>query len=207
MGSVAATEVTEDWGKTFQPMIFNPAREFIGWPKTPRLFKPIVITEKIDGTNGAVVITDDGDVYAQSRTRLISIHDDNHGFARWVYDNSFGLRETLGPGRHFGEWWGWRINRGYSCKQGERYFSLFNTKKWGYLTQEESPVPGLTVVPTIFTGIFDTALVMEAAAWLKETGSFAKPGFDRPEGLCLFHEASGQIYKYPFDKYSMADGF
>lgn len=32
--------------------------EFKAWPKTPRLFRDVVITEKIDGTNAAVVISE-----------------------------------------------------------------------------------------------------------------------------------------------------
>jgi hypothetical protein len=30
--------------------------EFQGWPKTPRLFRDMIVTEKIDGTNSAVII-------------------------------------------------------------------------------------------------------------------------------------------------------
>lgn len=199
MGAVAHLE-------PIQLALFNPPREFIPWPKTPRIFKLMVITEKLDGTNGAVVISDDGDVYCQSRSRILSVHDDNHGFARWVYDNSNGLRETLGPGRHYGEWWGWKINRNYGCSPGERYFSLFNTKKWGFLW-DESPVEGLTVVPTLYTGDFDTTEVMQTANLLKQWGSAAKPGFMRPEGICIYHDAAGQIFKYPFDKYSIEAGY
>lgn len=37
---------------------------FQAWPKTPRLFRSMIITEKIDGTNGAIIITDDGQIAA-----------------------------------------------------------------------------------------------------------------------------------------------
>ncbi len=45
--------------------------EFKAWPKIARLNRDMVITEKIDGTNACVIVTDDGSVHAQSRTRLI----------------------------------------------------------------------------------------------------------------------------------------
>jgi hypothetical protein len=37
--------------------------EFIPFPKIPRIHKECVITEKIDGTNGIIYITDDGDMF------------------------------------------------------------------------------------------------------------------------------------------------
>jgi hypothetical protein len=173
--------------------------EFRAWPKTPRLFKDVTITEKIDGTNGAIHVTEDGDVVAQSRKRLLSLDADNFGFARWVYDHSDTLRNILGVGTHFGEWWGHGINRGYGCEQGERYFSLFNVNKWGHL-RYSSPLDSLSCVPVLWTGEMDTAAVLDVAEKLQINGSQAKPGFMRPEGVCLFHSASNSIYKYPFDK-------
>ena len=40
---------------------------FEGWPQIARLNRGIVVTEKIDGTNAAVIITSDGRVGAQSK--------------------------------------------------------------------------------------------------------------------------------------------
>lgn len=105
--------------------------EFAPWPKTPRLFRDIIVTEKIDGTNAGIHIsampTDKyaeydfpADSYslvadyqryvvsAQSRKRLIwpGKPTDNYGFAAWVYDNAADLVRLLGEGLHFGEWWG-----------------------------------------------------------------------------------------------------
>ena len=31
--------------------------EFVEWPKTKRLFRDIVVTEKLDGTNSAIHLT------------------------------------------------------------------------------------------------------------------------------------------------------
>jgi hypothetical protein len=102
--------------------------QFHAWPKIGRLNRDIIITEKLDGTNAAIGITADGRVYAQSRTRIITSQDDNAGFARWVEKHADLLREHLGEGLHFGEWWGVSIGRGYDLS--ERRFSLFNTKRW-----------------------------------------------------------------------------
>lgn len=38
---------------------------------------------KLHGTNASVVLTRNGDLYCQSRNRIIDIHNDNHGFANW----------------------------------------------------------------------------------------------------------------------------
>lgn len=173
--------------------------EFRPWPKTPRLFKPVVVTEKIDGTNACLIVNDEGEVFAQSRKRLITKEQDNHGFARWAYDNASALAETLGIGHHFGEWWGHGINRGYGCEPGERYFSLFNVAKWGHL-RNASPLDSLSVVPVLWYGEMDTSSVLAVAKELKAAGSYAKPGYGRPEGICLFHTASNSIFKVPFDK-------
>ena len=80
--------------------------EFVAFEKMARWSRNIVITEKIDGTNAAVLIEDglvgvqapgaiakvgNLDIFAQSRTRFITPADDNYGFARWVVDNASGL--------------------------------------------------------------------------------------------------------------------
>jgi hypothetical protein len=113
--------------------------EFRGFGKIARLNREIIITEKIDGTQGAIGIVteavpgDEGGkarirVYAQSHTRLLSPFNDNMGFAAWVEANWDTLISTLGPGLHFGEWWGRGIQRGYGLS--EKRFSLFDVEKW-----------------------------------------------------------------------------
>lgn len=166
--------------------------EFQGWPKTPRLFRDIVVTEKIDGTNAAVGILEDGTVYAQSRTRLITPELDNHGFARWVAEHADDLIADLGTGLHFGEWWGNGINRGYGLPNGDKRFSLFNTKRF---EGETFQTGGLGVVPVLHRGELRTYAVSRVLDDLENAGSVAAPGFMRPEGVCVFHTASRQVYK------------
>lgn len=46
--------------------------EFEPWPKIARLNRHIFVTEKIDGTNSQLFITEDGDLFAGSRTRWLA---------------------------------------------------------------------------------------------------------------------------------------
>lgn len=103
--------------------------EFREYGKTHRLFREVVLTEKIDGSQGIVAVIPDGTVRAGSRNRWITPEADNFGFAAWVKAHEEELR-GLGVGRHFGEWWGSGIQRGYGCATGEHHWSLFNVARW-----------------------------------------------------------------------------
>ena len=167
--------------------------EFQKWPKIPRLFRDMVITEKIDGTNGAVIITEEGVVAAQSRNRLITPEDDNAGFAKWVDANQIELVVALGVGRHFGEWWGSGIQRRYGLTGNDKRFSLFNVNR--YADADLSRVPGLGLVPVLYRGPFDTNEADDALDNLTDSGSWASPGFMRPEGIVVFHAAANSCFK------------
>lgn len=169
--------------------------EFRGFPKIPRLNRNIVVTEKIDGTNGAIVISEDGNFQVQSRNRILTLATDNHGFAKWAYDNRDALIETLGEGYHYGEWWGFGINRGYGLKHGEKYFSLFNTYRWYRTIHFRSPVPGLSVVPVLYNGVFSQEEIQRSQRVLQTYGSLASPGYREPEGIVIFHEHAKQLFK------------
>lgn len=167
---------------------------FEGFPKIPRLAREVIITEKIDGTNGQVYITEDGDVFAGSRNKWITPQADNYGFARWVEGNKQELLK-LGPGRHFGEWWGNGIQRGYGLK--EKRFSLFNVSRWG----NPDDRPGCChVVPLLYQGGFHPLTVDVQVLKLEEQGSVAAPGFMNPEGIVLYHTALGGYFKKTVEK-------
>jgi hypothetical protein len=168
------------------------AMDFQDFPKMARLSREIVITEKLDGTNAQVCIADDGTVLAGSRTRWITPSDDHFGFAAWVAEHADELRE-LGPGRHFGEWWGQGIQRKYGLN--EKRFSLFNTSRWG-----EARPACCHVVPVLYRGDFTTEAVSTALERLRTLGSVAAPGFMKPEGVVVFHTAGNVGFKKTLEK-------
>ena len=168
--------------------------KFEGFPKIPRLSRQVIITEKIDGTCGVILITDDDEFYVGSRTRWITPEDDNHGFARWAYDHKDELI-TLGHGRHFGEWWGQGIQRGYGLK--EKRFSLFNVKRWG----DDLVRPTCCyVVPVLREGMFDTNFIKYTLDALAMGGSVAAPGFMHPEGIIIYHAQGNLLFKKTIEK-------
>lgn len=196
--------------------------EFTAWPKTKRLFRDIVISEKIDGTNAAIHVealpwaphsrtsldADSGEVLiddtyyrvtAQSRNRLISPESDNAGFAKWVRANAAELAERLGAGVHFGEWWGVGIQRGYGLQS--RRFSLFNTDKWKGLADAQLVIGDVPVnsVPVMYHGPFAEAQIKSALADLAQHGSWAAGGFMDPEGVCVFHSQTRSVFKVTLD--------
>lgn len=165
--------------------------EFRPWPKVPRLNRDIIVTEKIDGTNAAVGVTEDGEVYAQSRTRLITPQADNFGFAAWVASKSAELAAALGPGLHFGEWYGKGIQRGYGMT--DRQFRLFNVERYESVPFGELGLPEVGTVPRLYTGPFSQQAIENCIAILREHGS--NVGTGQPEGIVVFHVAAGQMFK------------
>lgn len=168
--------------------------EFKEFPKIPRLSRECIITEKIDGTNGCICITED-EFLVGSRSRWITPEQDNFGFARWAYEHKDELVEELGRGTHYGEWWGSGIQRGYDLPKGEKRFSLFNTRRWNDVKPQ-----CCYVVPILFTGIFNTREVDEALERLKEFGSSAARGFMKPEGVVIYHIAGNLMFKKTIEK-------
>jgi hypothetical protein len=187
---------------------------FQEFPKIARLSREIIITEKIDGTNAQVLITEDGVILAGSRTRWITPTDDNFGFAKWVEGNKQTLL-GLGVGRHFGEWWGNGIQRGYDLTKGEKRFSLFNVSRWCLYGTEPKRIltadpriekyqevlpEGVSLVPELYHGIFDTATIDKVLEDLKLHGSYASLGFMKPEGIVIFHIAANVGFKKTIEK-------
>jgi hypothetical protein len=168
--------------------------DFESFQKIGRLSREMIVTEKLDGTNAQVCITEDGDMFFGSRTRWITPQDDNFGFARWAEGNKSELMK-LGPGRHYGEWWGHGIQRGYGLT--EKRFSLFNTSRW---TDDDVRPACCHVVPELFVGSFSTSAVEGLIAALRVSGSVAAPGFMKPEGVVVFHPQSRAIFKKTLEK-------
>jgi hypothetical protein len=203
---------------------------FSPFPKMPRLSREAIITEKIDGTNASILITEGkGDpmaihewydhetqsdmiMLAGSRTRWITPQADNHGFARWASENREALT-GLGKGHHFGEWWGCGIQRGYGLK--EKRFSLFNVQRWALHGTQPQAIPTADprivktqdvlppcchLVPVLYRGIFSTERVDTELMWLFDAGSAAAPGFFKPEGVVVYHVAGNFGFKKTIEK-------
>lgn len=187
--------------------------DFRPFPKIARLAREVIITEKIDGTNAQVYIGEDGEFLAGSRTRWITPENDNYGFAAWAYSNKEELMQ-LGPGHHFGEWWGAGIQRKYN--QTEKHWSLFNVERWCLHDQEpkvirssnpkEEPkyqkrLPACCgLVPMLSRVMLDTAYINGLMLMLRAGGSKAAPGFMNPEGVVIYHVPSGIMFKRTIEK-------
>ena len=189
--------------------------EFIEFPKIARLSRNIIITEKIDGTNGCIFIGEDNEFLFGSRSRWITPEQDNHGFAKWAYEHKEELIAGLGAGRHFGEWWGSGIQRGYDLPKGWKRFSLINAIRWAMIGSELQRIPCgdpriekwqqyapecCHVVPVLFRGLFDTKDINSVLWELNRTGSKANPGFMKPEGVVVFHIAGNVGFKKTIEK-------
>jgi hypothetical protein len=172
--------------------------EFKEFPKIARLNREVIVTEKIDGTNAAIIIGEDGTtIAAQSRSRLITPDDDNFGFARWVQDNAQELLK-LGPGHHFGEWWGQGIQRNYGLT--EKRFSLFNVSRWN--DQNPNLPKCCHVVPVLARGEAHESFTVAIRCMneLRAIGSKAAPGFLKPEGIVAFHTQGNLMFKATLEK-------
>jgi hypothetical protein len=168
--------------------------EFAAFSSIPRLFRDCIVTEKLDGTNAQVFIGDDGTILAGSRSRWITPGADNFGFASWVAAHVDELR-SLGPGFHYGEWWGAGIQRRYGLT--EKRFSLFNVGRWGEGGKDADKKPACChVVPVLYRGPFDTVSILGLSDLLKANGSYAAPGFMDPEGIVVWHEKAQALFKY-----------
>ena len=188
--------------------------EFESFPKIARFSREVIVSEKIDGTNASIFIGEDGEFLTGSRKRWITPTDDNFGFSRWAHDHKDELL-TLGPGRHFGEWWGSGIQRGYGLSKGEKRFSLFNVLRWCLSGDEPQRIPTadprivkmqdvlppcVGLVPVLWRGKFDDMPLESIMADLRFEGSRAAPGYDKPEGIVIFHVAGNVGFKKTFDK-------
>lgn len=176
--------------------------EFVEFPKIERYEQPVVVTEKIHGTNAQVNITEDGAVIAGSRNRWLTPDDDNYGFARFVSENEDVLRVALGPGRHYGEWYGSGINGGMGMK--EKRFALFNTFRWTQPKLDGLLPDRVDVVPELYAGPFIPSEIDAAMTRLKEHGSVIVPGWMHPEGIVIFWSRTGIMLKSKFDEEEVA---
>lgn len=143
--------------------------------------------------NGAIPLrVEDGTEYiirAGSRNRWLTEDQDNFGFWKWVREHAEELVK-LGEGRHYGEWWGNGIQRGYDLP--EKRFSLFNTARWN---PDNPNRPTCCSVVPLLSGACTWTALPGIIEHLRHTGSVAAPGYMKPEGVVVFHKASHTLFK------------
>ena len=147
----------------------------------------IIITEKLDGTNAQIAISEDGSIRFGSRKRWVTPEADNFGFAAWAHEHIDELR-TLGPGRHFGEWYGLGVQRGYGLQ--EKRLALFNTHR-----PPESLPACVEQVPVLYRGPYVAGAIEETMGALMASGSHAAPGFMKPEGIVTYFHLTQTMIK------------
>lgn len=123
----------------------------------PIRYRPKV---KLHGTNAGIGLSD-GAVSPQSRTSVLSVENDNAGFARWVEENGAGwtaLAATVPAGSTmtiFGEWCGPGIQKGVAvCDIPEKIFAIFSVQiddlvyiEPDWIAARLGPLPGVYVLP------------------------------------------------------------
>jgi len=89
--------------------LHNKVKVAYRYPEPERMFS---VKPKLHGTNASIVFKARGIVYAQSRKNILTLENDNAGFARWVSEISFkdfvfdGMTWIL-----YGEWAGQGIQK------------------------------------------------------------------------------------------------
>lgn len=180
---------------------------FKSWPKTTRLYSDVIITEKIDGTNCAIIFgetpyglgageyTEGGGlvidgreavINTQSRNQLCTPSKDHMGFATWAYDNADALFDVLGFGYHYGEWTIHGVDK--------PMFFLFNTYRWtDKISKLQSANSQLSVVPVLYEGKYSTEVVENTLEFLRIHGSQVTKSV--PEGVCVYFHDNKTVFK------------
>jgi len=89
-------------------------------------FTPPIVTYyakvKLHGTNAGIQVLKDGTVRAQGRNHVLTLKDDNLGFASWVTENQDYFKALAGPQDMviYGEWCGRGIQKGVAIAQIDR---------------------------------------------------------------------------------------
>ena len=166
--------------------------EFQPWQKIGR-GSPfnVTVTEKIDGTNGCIVIQDGDVVAVQSRKRFITPDDDNFGFARWVDENKDDLL-SLGDGHHYGEWAGPGIQKNPHNLDRKTFF-LFNTFRWN----DDNPnrPQCCSVVPVLYQGELTPTRLDFIMAKLLHTSE--QSGY-QAEGVIVYYHSMRTYSKHTY---------
>lgn len=94
---------------------------------------------KLHGTNAAIGYNPETkEIWAQSRSRVIKVGDDNAGFAAWLEENKTAILRQMelqypsgGIVHVFGEWCGGNIQKGVALSGLPKMFVIFNVSQDG----------------------------------------------------------------------------
>lgn len=121
---IARYERTDENGEVVYNNNAFPILEFTG-------------TVKLHGTNGGIWYKN-GKVTALSRRNLLTLQNDNYGFAAWVRRNSDYLEQLLSSYSEavlYGEWVGEGIQSGVAISQIEKAFFAFELRDYSLLDE------------------------------------------------------------------------
>lgn len=184
---------------------------FKAWPKITRRKSKCTISEKANGSNGAVAFQVTQvepprgeeiyilrfDMAAQTRNHIFTADnasEDQTGMTQWAVKN----RETLihdlcyingippqedGLNYHYGEF----MTRGHK----EPHFYLFNTRRW---TGVQFRTPTLKVVPVLYEGEYYDGVVDECLEDLRRNGSRIHPELPA-EGVVVYYPGNDTMFK------------
>lgn len=109
--------------------------EFRNIPELSVLFQGTV---KLHGTNAACIMDTDGDIYFQSRSRILDTVNDNCGFCNFGHENIAVFKSIFDrikelyaqPGKIqlYGEWCGGNIQKGVGLNKVPRMFVIFDIR-------------------------------------------------------------------------------
>ena len=208
--------------------IYN-IRKYIADDKVPFRIVSYRGKIKLDGTNAAVQILPSGSVQCQSRSQVITIENDNLGFARWAQTKeklwADAAKKITKRITIFGEWCGQGIQKRCSISQiGKKIFAIFAIMEgdhyiidpgeiWDIVdTDDDVKIIGWhgDVITVDYSDKYQTQLAIDAInkmvedveacdPWVKAT--FGVEGLG--EGIVFYPmpNADGRILKIEYDNY------
>lgn len=118
--------------------IIKTVRKQSEYEQVPVPSLTFVGTVKLHGTNAAVISSPSGEIYYQSRERIITALNDNAGFAAWAYGQREEFKQLFASLEHlrkpgesiqiYGEWCGGNIQKGVGIANLPKMFVIFGLR-------------------------------------------------------------------------------
>ncbi len=130
-------------------------------------------TAKVHGTNASVLFSEDGTQHPQSKNSILTIEEDNHGFAKWhsknkdvfsdLYKAIVETHEWVGSYSLviYGEWAGKGIQKKVAVSKVDPFFYVFGVK----IIDADGSMRWLAEYPFLERG---TDIIDSRKVWLKE---------------------------------------